>query len=70
MGTLTKMTRRMDWIMMMMSFTLFRLWTCLMVLKPTNGASRTGRFEPFSVPLPDGRSRSWLEFCYRTAVRA
>lgn len=53
---LMKMTSRMDWMMMMASFSVFLFWTCLMLLVP--GSNSTGR-APVS-PLPGCRDRDEL----------
>lgn len=45
---LMKMTSRMDWMMMMVSFSVFLFWNCLMLLVP--GSSSTGRAQVTSVP--------------------
>lgn len=49
MGTLMKMTSRMVWMMMMVSFSVFLFWICWMLLRP--GSSSTGKTpSPLSVP--------------------
>lgn len=61
MGMLMKMTSRMDWMMMMASFSVFLFWTCLMLLVPGSDSTGRAQVSPLCQAAGRGMSLPWPE---------